>query len=385
MEEAVNRRTFLSTSVLAAAPAAGKSAPAAPSLVTRIRRLNLRHTWTTVMSSSEYRDTFFVEYSRDGVTGIGEGAPIVRYKESAESCRQAVESIREWLLSQNPEAFLPLMDGVFRRIEGQFAAKAALDIALLDWNAQKLGVPLWRMFGLDPAAAPVTTFSIGIDKAEVIRQKVREAADFPVLKIKVGLDNDEEVIEAVRSVTNKPLRVDANEGFRSKEQAVEKILWLEKHGVEFIEQPLPAANLEDMNWIRKRVHMPVFADEACLHPADIPRLAPYFDGVNVKVDKCGGLLEAKRMIEMARALGLKVMLGCMVSSSVAITAAAHLSPLVDYADLDGHLLISNDPYEGVRVEKGKLILPDRPGLGLRPRSATGASIPPPAGTPVGRR
>ena len=365
----MRRRTFLSTSVAAAASVPPATADPGPGLVTRIRRLNLRHTWTTVMSSSEYRDTFFVEYSRDGITGVGEGAPIIRYGESAETNRQAVESIREWLLGQKPEAFVPLMDQVFRRIEGQFAAKAALDIALLDWNAQKLGVPLWRMFGLDPAAAPLTTFSIGIDKAEVIRQKVREADPFPVLKIKVGLDNDEEVIAAVRSVTNKPLRVDANEGFKSKEEAVAKINWLEKQGVEFIEQPLPAANLEDMNWIRKRVHIPVIADEACLHPPDVPRLAPYFDGVNVKVDKCGGLLEAKRMIEIARSLGLKVMLGCMVSSSAAITAAAHLSPLVDYADLDGHLLIANDPYEGVRVEKGKLILPDRPGLGLRPRAA----------------
>jgi L-alanine-DL-glutamate epimerase-like enolase superfamily enzyme len=367
LEDAMKRRTFLSTSVLAAAPLSAAAPSPKPSLETRIRRLNLRHTWTTVMSSSEYRDTFFVEYSRDGITGIGEGAPIIRYKESAETNRQAVESLRPWLLDQKPEAFVPLMDAIFRRIEGQFAAKAALDIALLDWNAQKLGVPLWRMFGLDPAAAPLTTFSIGIDKAEVIRQKVREAEEFPVLKIKVGLDNDEEVIAAVRSVTKKPLRVDANEGFKSKEEAVEKINWLEKQGVEFIEQPLPAANLEDMNWIRKRVHIPVIADEACLHPPDVPRLAPYFDGVNVKVDKCGGLLEAKRMIEMARSLGLKVMLGCMVSSSAAITAAAHLSPLVDYADLDGHLLIANDPYEGVRVEKGRLILPQRPGLGLRPR------------------
>lgn len=368
VEEAVKRRTFLSNSVLAGAAAGAQPRQEEPGLATRIRRLRLRHTWTTVMSSSEHRDTFFVEYSRDGITGTGEGAPIVRYKESAESCRQAVESIRAWLLGQKPEAFVPLMEGVFRRIDGQFAAKAALDIALLDWNAQKLGVPLWRLFGLDPAAAPVTTFSIGIDKAEVIREKVREAAAFPVLKIKVGLDNDEEVIGAVRSETKKPLRVDANEGFRTKEEAVEKINWLEKQGVEFIEQPLPAANLEDMNWIRKRVHIPVIADEACLHPPDVARLAPYFDGVNVKVDKCGGLLEAKRMIEMARALGLKVMLGCMVSSSVAITAAAHLSPLADYADLDGNLLIANDPYEGVRVERGRLVLPARAGLGLRPRA-----------------
>jgi L-alanine-DL-glutamate epimerase-like enolase superfamily enzyme len=168
-------------------------------------------------------------------------------------------------------------------------------------------------------------------------------------------------------VTKKPLRADANEGFKSKEDAVRKINWLEKMGVEFIEQPLPAANLEDMNWIRKRVHLPIVADEACLRPADVAKVAPYFDGVNVKVDKAGGLQPARRMIETARSFNLKVMLGCMVSSSAAITAAATLSPLVDYADLDGPLLISNDPYEGVEIVKGQLVLPNRPGLGLRPR------------------
>jgi L-alanine-DL-glutamate epimerase-like enolase superfamily enzyme len=170
----------------------------------------------------------------------------------------------------------------------------------------------------------------------------------------------------VRSVTNKPLRVDANEGWKSKEEAVEKINWLEKQGAEFVEQPLPAGQLEDMNWIRKRVHIPIIADEACLHPADVPKLAPHFDGVNIKVDKCGGLLEAFRMIQIARSLGLKTMLGCMVSTSIAITAAAHLAPLVDYADLDGNLLIANDPMTGVLVRGGKLILPTGPGIGLKP-------------------
>ena len=367
----MNRRDLLKAAPWMAAPAAG--AQTAPSGRARLefksRQLRLKHTWTTVMSSSVTRDTFHVEYTRDGVTGRGEGAPIIRYQESAAQAIARLEKERAWLEAADPWKFTKLMQQVFQRIEANFAAKAALDIALLDWVGQRLGVPLYRFFGLDPADAPVTTFSIGIDKAEVIREKVKEAAAYPVLKIKVGLDNDEEVIGAVRSVTNKPLRVDANEGFKTKEQAVEKILWLEKHGIEFMEQPLPAANLEDMNWIRKRVHVPIIADEACLHPEDIPRLAPYFDGVNIKIDKCGGLLEGWRMIQMARALGLKTMLGCMISSSCAITAAAHLSPLVDYADLDGHLLIANDPYEGVQVREGKLILPDRPGLGLRLRAA----------------
>ena len=361
----MKRRTFFSSVAVGGATLAQ---PAAARIVeTRTRRLNLKHTWTTVMSSSQYRDTFFVEYTRDGVTGVGEGAPIVRYKESAETCTAAVEAIRPWLEAADPWQFTKVMAGVFQKIEGNWAAKAAVDIALLDWVGKRLGVPLWRYFGLDRADAPLTVFSIGIDKAEVVREKVREADSFPVLKVKVGLGTDEEVIGAVREVTKKPLRADANEGFRSKEEAVEKINWLEKQGVEFIEQPLPAANLDDMNWIRKRVHMPIIADEACLHPGDIPRLAPHFDGVNIKIDKCGGLLEGRRMIELARSLGLKVMLGCMVSSSVAITAAAALSPMVDYADLDGFLLISNDPYEGVAVERGKLILPTGAGLGLRER------------------
>ena len=260
----MNRRDLLKAAPWMAAPAAG--AQTAPSGRARLefksRQLRLKHTWTTVMSSSVTRDTFHVEYTRDGVTGRGEGAPIIRYQESAAQAIARLEKERAWLEAADPWKFTKLMQQVFQRIEANFAAKAALDIALLDWVGQRLGVPLYRFFGLDPADAPVTTFSIGIDKAEVIREKVKEAAAYPVLKIKVGLDNDEEVIGAVRSVTNKPLRVDANEGFKTKEQAVEKILWLEKHGIEFMEQPLPAANLEDMNWIRKRVHVPIIADEA---------------------------------------------------------------------------------------------------------------------------
>jgi L-alanine-DL-glutamate epimerase-like enolase superfamily enzyme len=320
------------------------------------------------MSSSGYRENLHLRFARDGVTGLGEGAPIVRYKEDATSAQAAVNSVRELLASANPWEFAKLMRQVFRRIEGQYAAKAAIDIALMDWVGKKLGVPLYRYFGLDPREAPVTSFSIGIDTPEITRQKVREAAAFPVLKIKVGLDTDEATIAAVRGVTSKPLRVDANEGWKNKEEAVRKINWLEKQGVEFVEQPMPAAMLEETRWVRSRVHIPLIADEACLHPADIPKLANSFDGVNVKLMKCGGILEAYRMIQIARSLGLKIMLGCMIESSIGVTAAAHLSPLVDYADLDGNLLIANDPYRGVRVANGKLVLPEGPGLGLKPAS-----------------
>jgi L-alanine-DL-glutamate epimerase-like enolase superfamily enzyme len=252
-----------------------------------------------------------------------------------------------------------------RRLPGQRAALSAVDLALTDWMGKKLGVPLYRHFGLDPADAAITNMSIGIDTPEITRQKVREAEAFPFLKVKVGLATDEATIDAVRSITKKPLRVDANEGWTTKEEAVRKINWLETQGVQLIEQPLPAHMLEETRWIRSRVHIPIFADEACHSAHEIPKLHEAFDGIVVKLDKSGGTLEAYRQITVAKALGMKTMLGCMVSSSCTITAAAHLSPLVDYADLDGNMLIANDPFLGVTLDKGKLLLSDAPGLGLR--------------------
>ena len=366
----MNRRELLKSAGIAAAAAElSKSATTdggTAKLETQIMRVNLKHTWTTTMSSSQYRDTIYVRYTRDGVTGHGEGAPIVRYNESAESARKAIESVRGLLTSADPWQFEKVMAEVFQRVPGEYAGKAAIDIALMDWVGQKLGVPLYRYFGLDPKDAPVTTFSIGIDTPEITKQKVREAAAYPILKVKVGLDTDEATINAIRSVTDKPLRVDANEGWKNKEEAVRKINWLATKGVEFVEQPMPADRLDDMRWVKQRVHLPLIADEAARRPSDIPKLVGIFDGINVKLDKAGGILEAYREIQIAKALGFKTMLGCMVSTSVSVTAAAHLSPLVNYADLDGNLLIANDPFSGVKVENGKLILPNRPGLGLKP-------------------
>jgi len=334
------------------------------SFTAKIVRLILRHTWTTTMSSSSYRDTLHVAYCRDGITGYGEGAPIIRYHEDAESARKAAESMGDILLAADPMQFSNTMGGIFQRFQGEWAAKAAVDISLMDWVGKRLGIPLYAYFGLDPRDAPVTTFSIGIDTPENTRAKAREAEGYPVLKVKVGLDTDEETISAIRSVTSKPLRVDANEGWKDKEEAVRKIKWLETQGVEFVEQPMPSDMLDEMRWVRERVHMPFIADESCQRASDIPKLKGIFDGVNIKLDKSGGLIEAYRMISIAKSLGMKTMLGCMISSSVSVTAAAHLSPLVDFADLDGNLLIANDPFQGVQVERGKLVLPNRPGLGL---------------------
>jgi L-Ala-D/L-Glu epimerase len=369
----MNRREWLKSTAALSAGGLLADVAALPSLAaehpawnceTSVTRLRLRHTWTTTMSSSEYRDTIQVRFTKDGVTGIGEGAPIVRYHENAEDGKRAIDSIIPYLRTADPWRFEKIMAEVTRQVPNQFAAKAALDIALMDWVGKKSDLPLYRMLGLDPADTPVTTFSIGIDTPESTRQKVLEAEAFPVLKIKVGLDTDEATIAAVRSATKKPLRVDANEGWKNKEEAVRKINWLESQGVEFIEQPMPADMTEDTRWVRSRVHLPIIADEAAVNVRAIPKLVDAYDGVNVKLDKCGGIQEALRMIYVAKSLGMKTMLGCMVSSSVSVTAAAHLSPLVNYADLDGNLLIANDPYTGVQVQNGKLILPDRPGLGL---------------------
>ena len=331
-----------------------------------LKRLKLKHTWTTTMSSSEYRDTVHVQYTRDGITGYGEGAPIQRYGITPQQAKDAIDAAHELLTTGDPEQF----DKFFAQVRpklgaNQHAAMAAVDIAVLDWIGKKRGVPLYQYFGLDPKDAPVTTFSIGIDTPEITKQKTLEAAAYPVLKVKVGLDTDEATIEAIRSVTKKPLRVDANEGWTDKEEAIRKINWLETQGVELVEQPMPAHMFEEIKYVRSKVHLPLIADEACTDASLIPKLAEAYDGINVKLDKSGGILEAYRWIKMARALNMKIMLGCMISSSCSCTAAAHLSPLVDYPDLDGPLLIANDPYSGVKYEHGKLILPSGPGLGLK--------------------
>jgi len=330
-----------------------------------LMHLMLRHTWTTTMSSSTYRDTVKVQFSRDGIAGVGEGAPIIRYKEYPEQAKQAIDAIAGEIASSDPWMYEKSLGRIRKALgDHQRAAMAAVDIAFFDWLGKKLDIPLYRFLGVDPADAPITDFSIGIDTPEITRQKTLEAKDFPVLKIKVGLDTDEATIAAVRSVTKKPIRVDANEGWTDKDEAIRKINWLESQGVEYVEQPMPAHMLEETKYVRSKVHLPIFADEACTEASMIPKLTEYYDGINVKLDKSGGILEARRWIEIARAVNLKIMLGCMVSSSCSITAAAHLSPLVDYVDLDGNLLVANDPFRGVTVEKGKLMLPKGPGLGL---------------------
>jgi L-alanine-DL-glutamate epimerase-like enolase superfamily enzyme len=371
----ISRKQFLkvaagtaaaSCSVLAAATVkAGRGSSMA--IAVSKRRLNLRHTWTISRNSSDFKDNVFVCIERDGTKGWGEAAPNVRYGEDVERTVAGLDRAKE-VLRANADWFSYVdLRRQWEQLDMPGCAAAGLDMAVLDWVGRKLNVPLYRLLGLDPAKAAITSFSIGIDTPEVVQQKVKEAADFPVLKIKVGRDNDAEILAAVRQVTDRPLRVDANEGWRDKDVALEKIHWLQGMGVELIEQPMPAEMIEETAWLSKQVDIPIIADEAVKHASDIPRLAGAYDGINIKLMKAGGVQEAIQMIHVARALGLKVMLGCMIESSVAISAAAHLTPLVDYADLDGNLLIANDPFSGVSTEHGRLVLNDKPGLGISER------------------
>jgi len=246
------------------------------------------------------------------------------------------------------------------------AARAALSAALHDLVGKRLNQPVWRLWGLDPARAPRSSFTIGLDTPEKIREKVREASSYPILKIKLGTDRDEAILRTVRDATDKPLRVDANAGW-TRERALAMLPVLKEYGVEFVEQPLPPDDVEGVAAVRRRGILPVVVDESCIIASDIPRLAGAVDGVNIKLAKCGSLREALRMIATARAHGMLVMVGCMIESSLGITAAAHFTPLVDAADLDGAALTVNDPFTGATIDGGQIRLPTGPGLGVRRR------------------
>ncbi|HWP81105.1 MAG TPA: dipeptide epimerase [Bacteroidota bacterium] len=324
--------------------------------------LKLRYTFTISRSSRDVSPVVLVELEHDGIVGIGEASPTRRYGETVETVKEFLSKI-DLTRFNDPfqlESILHYVDGL---APGNTSAKAAIDIALHDWIGKRVNLPLYKYWGLDKERTPLTSFTIGIDTPEVIAKKVREAEEYPILKIKLGGNNDEEIMRVIRKVTGKTLRVDANEGWKTKELALERIKWLEQEGVEFIEQPMPAEDLAGTAWLKERVNLPLIADENSLRLYDIPKLQNVFDGINIKLMKCTGLREAWKMIHTARACNLKIMIGCMIESSVAISAAAQLSPLIDYADLDGHVLTINDPFDGVKIVEGKLVLPERPGIG----------------------
>ena len=304
----------------------------------------------------------------DGQEGWGEADPSSFYGETLETVLAGFERLASHL-PRDPfdlEAAEARWEKVLPR---NGAARSALSAALHDLVGKKLGQPLWRLWGLDPKKAPLSSFTIGLDTPEKMRAKVREADPYPILKVKLGTDRDEEILRTVRDATDKPIRVDANAGW-SVARAKEMIPRLRESGVEFLEQPLMPEDLEGLVEVRKVAnahHLPVVVDESCLVAADIPRLAGRVDGINIKLAKCGSLREALRMIATARAHGMLVMVGCMIETSLGITAAAHFTPLVDAADLDGAALTVDDPFVGATIEKGQIRLPTEPGLGVRRR------------------
>lgn len=303
----------------------------------------------------------------DGVTGLGEAAPSAYYGENRATVLAALTLFAD-ALGEDPGQHEEIMAEAGRLLGKNGAAKAALDMALFDLVGKRLGLPLYRVLGLNPAKTPVTSFTLGIDTPAAMARKAEVAArEYPILKIKVGTPHDVEIVRAIREVTDATLRVDANAAWSAK-QAIATIHALAPYHIEFVEQPVAASDLEGLKLVRENVDVPVIADESCVTLDDIPRVADRVDGINIKLMKCGGVAHALKMIHAARAHHLKIMLGCMAAeSSLAITAAAQLSPLVDYADLDGPLLLAADPFEGVRYERGKLVLPEGSGLGVQPR------------------
>ena len=326
--------------------------------------LQLRHTFTVASYSRKTTPDVQVRIDYDGFTGYGEASMPPYLGQTTESVCAFLQKVH---LEQFPDPFQleDILAYVDSLSEGDSAAKAAVDIALHDLVGKLLGQPWFRIWGLNPAKAPCTTFTIGIDTPEVVRQKTEECAEkFRILKVKVGLDNDEQMIRAIRSVTDLPIAVDANQGWKDRQKALDEIFWLKEQGVVMVEQPMAKERLDDNAWISERSPLPIYADEAIQRLKDIPSIKGAYHGINIKLMKCTGMREARKMADYARAEGMRVMLGCMTETSCAVTAAAHLSPLADFADLDGNLLISNDLFEGVTLNDGKLVLPDRPGLGL---------------------
>ena len=328
-------------------------------------QLALRHTFTVSSFSRNTTPSVQLTVTYEGFTGHGEASlpPYLGY--TVEGTIRFFEKVD---LSQFSSPFL--LEDILTYIDtidpGESPAKAAIDIALHDLVGQLMNQPVYRLYGLNPDLCPSTSFTIGIDTPEVVREKTLECAGlFNILKIKVGRSTDKQMVEAIRSVTDLPLVVDANQGWTDRYEALDMLYWLHERGVRMAEQPMPKDRLDDIAWLTERAPMPVIADESCQRLRDIQRLKGVFSGINIKLMKCTGIREAYKMMAYARAEGMTVMIGCMTETSCAVTAAASLSPLVDFADLDGNLLISNDLFDGVGLVNGRLTLPNRPGLGLR--------------------
>ena len=368
------RRNFIKTVGAASlgAPVTGRACGRNPSipgtgkmnLSFRTYDLQLKHTFTVSGFSRDTTPVVLTEIAYEGVTGYGEASMPPYLGESQESVIKFLKMVD---LGQFTDPFL--MDDILEYVDsidvGNRAAKASVDIALHDLMGKLVDQPLYKLWGLNPDNTPLTSFTIGIDTPEVVRMKTEEASRFKVLKVKLGGGNDREMINTVRSVTDVPIYVDVNQGWDDKHTALEMVHWLKEQGIEFVEQPLPKERIDDIAWLTERSPLPIIADEAFQRLADVAAFKGIYSGINIKLMKSTGLREAHKMITVARALNMHVMMGCMTETSCAVSAAAQLSPLVDWADLDGNLLISNDVFEGVKVIQGKVTLNNLPGIGIK--------------------
>lgn len=377
-----NRRDFIKTAALAAigsGMAANKLFAETPVSLFSINKsgksaklklrfqpynLQLKHVFTVATYSRTTTPDVQVEVEYDGITGYGEASMPPYLGESVESVTRFLQQVNLEQFSDpfQLEEILAYVDGI---MPGNTAAKASVDIALHDLVGKLLGAPWHKIWGLDKSKAPSTTYTIGIDTPDVVRQKTLEVAgQFNILKVKLGRDNDKEMIETIRSVTQLPIAVDANQGWTDKHHALDMIFWLKEQGIVMVEQPMPKTQLDDIAWVTQQSPLPIFADESLQRLSDVVKLKDAFTGINIKLMKCTGMREAWKMVTLGRALGMKVMVGCMTETSCAVSAAAQFSPAVDFADLDGNLLIANDRFKGMEVVKGKITLNDLPGLGL---------------------
>jgi len=325
--------------------------------------LKLEHPFNIAINSRTTTPVMLTEIEYEGIVGHGEASMPPYLGENQETAAAFLSKVN---LQQFNDPFE--MENILNYVDSiadkNSAAKASVDIALHDLVGKLLKKPWYAIWGFDPHKAPDTDYTIGIDTPEVVKQKVKEAAPYKILKVKLGSKDDKELINDIRSVTDKPLRVDANQGWKDKQFALDMINWLNEKGVELIEQPMPKEMLDDMAWITARSPLPIIADESVQRLPDVLKVHGVFNGINIKLMKSTGLREAYKMILLAKSLGMKVMIGCMTETSCGISAASQLSPMTDYADLDGNLLITNDPFKGTKVINGKTTLIDAPGIGL---------------------
>lgn len=326
--------------------------------------LPLKRRFTISRGSRDEVNNVLIKVHCDGITGIGEAAPNHRYDETQESAMGFLRDFGNYETDRPFDVSL-LVEEMDKRVDGEYAAKAGLEMALFDWIGKKLNIPLYKLLLAPDRKGPRTTYTFGIDKPEVMKEKVEEAAPYPLLKIKLGTDYDKEIIEAIRELTPKPILVDANEGWKTVDQALDMIGFLEKKNVFVIEQPMPAACVKEMQEVRLKSVIPLMADESITGKESLEELSTQFHGINIKLMKSGGISTSLKIIHRARKVGLQVMVGCMIESVIADTASALVGLWADYADVDGHLLLADNPMRGLEIlPEGNIRLRDVPGLGL---------------------